>query len=194
MAQTYAQLQKQIAKLQQQADALRKAEVKGVIDRIKVAIAHYALTAEQLGFAQAATQSEAHGTRKARAAARATAASSATPRFSNAEGGSWSGRGARPRWLREALAAGRDLEDFSVNRSAPADAEPAGTAQATQLRTRRPAPTKRAARKTVPEATQARYADEAGHNWSGRGPRPGWLKAQLAEGKSLSDFDKRAGS
>ena len=49
MAQTYKQLQKQIEQLQRQADALRNTEVKGVIDRIKVAIAHYALTAAHLG-------------------------------------------------------------------------------------------------------------------------------------------------
>ena len=49
MAQTYKQIQKQIEQLQRQADALRDSEIKGVIDRIKVAIAHYGLTAAHLG-------------------------------------------------------------------------------------------------------------------------------------------------
>ena len=31
-----------------------------------------------------------------------------------ATGDTWSGRGLQPRWLREALAAGRRLEDFAV--------------------------------------------------------------------------------
>ena len=53
MAQTYKQIQKQIEQLQRQAEVLRNSEVKGVVDRIKVAIAHYGLTAAQLGLGQA---------------------------------------------------------------------------------------------------------------------------------------------
>jgi DNA-binding protein H-NS len=34
----------------------------------------------------------------------------------------------------------------------------------------------------------AKFRDDAGNAWSGRGPRPGWLKAALAAGKQLSDF------
>lgn len=33
-----------------------------------------------------------------------------------------------------------------------------------------------------------KYRDEAGHTWSGKGPRPGWLKAALASGKTLADL------
>ena len=45
MAKTYSQMQEQIAKLQREADALRKKEVGGVVARIKEAIKHYELTA-----------------------------------------------------------------------------------------------------------------------------------------------------
>ena len=34
----------------------------------------------------------------------------------------------------------------------------------------------------------AKFRDEAGHSWVGRGKRPDWLRAALAAGKSLSDF------
>lgn len=38
------------------------------------------------------------------------------------------------------------------------------------------------------KATAVKFRDEAGHTWGGRGPRPAWLRAALAAGKSLSDF------
>ena len=37
-----------------------------------------------------------------------------------------------------------------------------------------------------------KYHDGAGHSWTGRGPRPGWLKAALAEGRSLDEFTTKA--
>jgi len=33
-----------------------------------------------------------------------------------------------------------------------------------------------------------KYADTAGNTWSGRGPRPKWLKTELAKGRSLESF------
>lgn len=108
MAQTLAQITKQIEKLQKEADALRHAELKGVVDRIKVAIAHYGLTPDQLGFGKPAVKSA----KSAKTAAK-SGSKTAAPRFANDEGQVWSGRGPRPRWLREALAGGRSLEEFS---------------------------------------------------------------------------------
>ncbi|MDM0079056.1 H-NS family nucleoid-associated regulatory protein [Variovorax sp. J31P179] len=161
---TYAQIQKKIALLQRQADSLRDKEVAGVIDRIKVAISHYGLTAQQLGFGggSGASPKAARGSRK----------SSATgTRYSDGAGRDWSGRGPRPRWLREALAAGRALEDFRVSGAPAKAAPPAGKAARAQ---RRPS--------TVV------YRDDAGHSWTGRGPQPRWLKEALAQGKTLSDL------
>ena len=34
----------------------------------------------------------------------------------------------------------------------------------------------------------AKYRDDAGNSWSGRGLQPKWLKAAIASGKSLADF------
>lgn len=39
-----------------------------------------------------------------------------------------------------------------------------------------------------PQASQAKYRDEAGNTWGGRGPRPQWLRDALAGGKELKDF------
>lgn len=36
--------------------------------------------------------------------------------------------------------------------------------------------------------TVARFRDEAGNTWVGRGPRPHWLREALASGKRLEDF------
>jgi DNA-binding protein H-NS len=33
-----------------------------------------------------------------------------------------------------------------------------------------------------------KYSDGAGNNWSGMGPKPGWLQKALAAGKTLEDF------
>ena len=34
----------------------------------------------------------------------------------------------------------------------------------------------------------AKYRDDQGNQWSGRGLKPRWLQAALADGKSLEDF------
>ena len=44
MAKSYQQIQQQIAKLQREAQAVKKKETSGVIDLIKAAIQHYELT------------------------------------------------------------------------------------------------------------------------------------------------------
>ena len=176
MAQTYLQIQRQIEKLQRQAQSLRASEVKGVVDRIKVAIAHYGLTAEQLGLTGGGKAA-----RKVKVKARPAAPAGA--KFSDGNGNVWSGRGPRPHWLRDALNAGRSLEEFKAG--AQPQGVPAATASA-------PIASAKGARKKVKRASVAiRYRDDAGHAWSGRGPKPGWLKAALASGKSLEDLSAK---
>ena len=34
----------------------------------------------------------------------------------------------------------------------------------------------------------AKFRDQEGNEWSGRGPRPNWLRAALTAGKTLDDF------
>jgi DNA-binding protein H-NS len=163
MTQSYQQIQKQIEKLQRQAERLREQEVEGVLARIKVAIMHYGLTAEQLGFGAGSGRSKAK---------RRTAKVLSSPRsakYSDGQGNSWSGVGKRPYWLRDALSAGRELEEFAAETSSPK----ATTAKPKTSRKRKP---------------RVVYRDQAGHTWSGMGPRPRWLKEALDAGKTLEEM------
>jgi DNA-binding protein H-NS len=161
MAQSYKQIQKQIEALQRQADKIRDQEVKGVVDRIKVAIAHYGLTAEQLGL----NAKSGGGNAKARAK---KAAPVRAAKYSDGQGNSWSGMGKRPFWLRDALNAGRALEEFATESAPPKAQSPKG--------------------RTAKKRKAVSYRDQAGHTWSGMGPKPRWLKEALEAGKTLEEM------
>ena len=88
-------------------------------------------------------------------------------RYADGNGNTWGGIGKRPDWLRAALAAGRSLEEFATN----AIAKPNG----------RGAVVKR-------KKSRVLYRDDAGHAWSGMGPRPRWLKEALEGGKTLEEM------
>ncbi len=111
---TYSNIVKQIEKLQQEAEAAKAKEIKGVVARIKEAIAAYGLTATDLGLggakrgpkpASAPVKRGRKGTGKAK--------KGDAPKFSDGNGNVWSGRGPRPKWIKEALSAGRNLEEFA---------------------------------------------------------------------------------
>jgi len=110
MAKTYADIQKEIESLQKAAESLRQKEVAGVIDRIKVAIATYQLTATDLGLGSRAA-SAAPKLRKARKGGKSAKASGAAM-YRHESGKTWSGRGRRPGWINDALAAGKKLEEL----------------------------------------------------------------------------------
>ena len=114
MGKTYAQVMKQIDSLQAEAEKLRKKEVEGVVGRIREAIAHYGLTAADLGLTTATVAKRAAPAGKAPKAATRKASTQA-PRFRDEAGLVWGGRGPRPKWLRDALIAGRKLEEFAVS-------------------------------------------------------------------------------
>lgn len=166
MAQSYKQLQKQIEALQKKADQLKAQEVGGVVNRIKVAIAHYGLTAEQLGFGAASTAAR-------RAVASTKSAASSTEKYSDGMGHSWGGRGPRPQWLRDALAAGKTLDDFST-----------GTKPTSRVAGKEKSKSNGAGKRK----TQVRFRDQAGNTWSGMGPRPRWLKEALAAGQPVEQL------
>ena len=110
MAKSYSQVQKQIAKLQREADAIKKKEVGGVIERIKSAIAHYELTPDDLFGKRSAGNKGV-----AKAAGKASLTGRKVPvKYRDENGNTWSARGSQPRWLVAALAGGRKLEDFQV--------------------------------------------------------------------------------
>lgn len=111
MAKTYADIQKEITALQKAAESLRQKEVAGVIDRIKIAIATYDLSASDLGLtgkAAAAPKAAKAGKPKVKKAKAAPVAM-----YRDAESNkTWSGRGRRPGWFTAALAAGKKAEEL----------------------------------------------------------------------------------
>jgi len=116
---TYAVLQAEIEKLQAQAEAVRQSELDGVIARIREAIAFYGLKPQDLGFSPRAGVKATPAAGKVRrrrgaGAKRAAAGAQKAPKFRDGQGNVWVGRGPRPKWLREALASGKTLDDFAV--------------------------------------------------------------------------------
>jgi len=162
MTQSYEQIQKQIQTLQRQAEKLRGREIDEVIARIKTAIEHYGLSATQLGFGTAGGSAKG----KARKATPERVA-----KFSDGQGNSWSGMGKRPGWLRSALEAGRSLEEFATSGLPSPSAPKAAKAKPAKKR-----------------KAKIAYRDDAGHTWSGMGPKPRWLKEALDSGKTLEQM------
>jgi DNA-binding protein H-NS len=107
MTKTYAQIQKQIEKLQQQATALRQKEVQGVIGRIKEAIAHYGLTVDDLFGTRAAAP-------KAAKKHAGNGKKTSVPKYRDEAGNTWTGRGKRPNWFLQALATGKTPQDLLI--------------------------------------------------------------------------------
>ncbi len=94
----------QIAQLRKQAEDLRNQERAGVIEELRKKIAEFGLTAADLKL------SARGGKRTASVVAAKTA-----PKYRSPNGETWSGgRGRKPRWITEALAAGKSLSDFEI--------------------------------------------------------------------------------
>jgi DNA-binding protein H-NS len=117
MTKTYAQIVKQIKALEAEADKARRAEIDGVVTRIREAIQFYNLSAADLGLSMkakpAADKAAVPFKRKKRKAA-AAPKTPAAAKFSDGQGNTWVGRGKRPQWLRDALNAGKQLSDFLI--------------------------------------------------------------------------------
>ena len=95
-----------IAQLRKQAEDLRGQERAGVIEEVRRKIAEYGITASDLRL----TAGRGAGKRSVSAAPAKQAAKYRSP-----TGETWSGgRGRKPRWVVEALAAGKSLADFEI--------------------------------------------------------------------------------
>jgi DNA-binding protein H-NS len=83
------------------------AEKSALIADMKISIADYGITADELGFgvpAKAAVKSKSTAL-KTKAAAM----------YKNAEGKTWSGgRGPKPQWVKDVAAAGGNIEDYKI--------------------------------------------------------------------------------
>lgn len=117
MTKSYQQIVKQIETLKQEAEKARRKEIEGVVGRIREAISVYGLTADDLGLGTSKSKrAGAAGFPAKKRGRKATQASkpSATIKYRNEAGATWVGLGKRPQWLRDALAAGKQLSDFAV--------------------------------------------------------------------------------
>ena len=158
MKRTLASIEAEIEKLKAAAAKLQKEEVAGVIGRIRTAIAHYGLSADDLFGAAAG--------RKAKAVASPLAAAGATStgvaKYRDpASGKTWTGRGKPPNWI----AGVADRSKFLI------DGADAGTAAAPAKSAGRP---RKAAE--VKRGGVAKYQDPAsGKTWTGMGKPPGWI-------------------
>ena len=95
----------QIAQLRMQAEQLRNQERSGVIEEIRKKIAEYGITASDLKLTGRAPGRGGGAVAAARGAAK----------YRGPTGETWSGgRGRKPRWVTEALAAGKSLSDFEI--------------------------------------------------------------------------------
>ncbi len=111
MAKTLAQVQKQIAQLQKEANSIKARELDGVIGRIKEAVAHYDLSAADIFGGTAGTR----GPRKTRGAKKASGKKAPLPpKYGDGAGNTWSGHGKRPNWFKAGLASGKTAEDMLV--------------------------------------------------------------------------------
>ena len=169
MTKTYAHLAREIQALQAHAEKLRQSETKDVIFRLNESIAQYGLTAQDLHFPGASAPSSSSRSARPGTSSRATASSNGA-KYSDGPDRVWGGRGPRPAWLREAMAQGRSLESF------------AATGKASRGGTGGIAP----AKVSLPPL----YAHpKTGQTWSGRGPKPAWLKQSLKKrGTSIENF------
>jgi DNA-binding protein H-NS len=165
MPKTYAQVQREIDQLKAQAEQLKRKEVGEVVARIKEAIGHYGLTPVDL-FGGTGRKGGASG-------GRVKAKSSRNPRYTDGKGNVWGGRGPRPKWLREALASGKQLADFETKTMAGGNGSPS---------------TRKVASKRKQRSGAIRYRDDAGNSWTGVGRKPRWFQEALAAGKMPEDL------
>lgn len=96
---TYKELMAQANELMRQAEEARQQEVAGVIKEIRATMAEYGISVDDLRTGE-----------KKRASGKSAAIAYRNP----ATGETWSGRGRAPRWLTDAVAAGKPKESFKA--------------------------------------------------------------------------------
>jgi len=116
---TYAALQlkiqKEITRLQKQAQALQSKQRSPVITSIVRSMREYDITPDEI----AAAYNKKKPARPAARPARAATAAKRTvpPKYKHPEtGATWTGRGKAPRWISEAETAGKSRDQFLIKR------------------------------------------------------------------------------
>lgn len=99
---TSTELFEQAQQLLAQANQMLRQEKTEVITSLRAKIATYGITAKDLGLNTNAGASNGHSNKRA-------------AMYRSPDGQEWAGRGRRPQWLKEALAAGADPEQFRIH-------------------------------------------------------------------------------
>jgi len=103
---TYKEMQQQIAKLQQEAETLRRQEVVSVIDDIRQKMIDYNISIADLGFRLPTTPKN---TKKDGTVTRGE------PKYMDPITGiTWTGKGKAPKWIKDYEAEGKAREDFLI--------------------------------------------------------------------------------
>ncbi len=95
---TYLELKAQGEELLRQAEEARKKEIADVVSDIKAKMAQYGISSRDLGISAPAARK----------------ATKSAPKYRGPNGETWTGVGPKPRWLKDALAAGKSKEEFAI--------------------------------------------------------------------------------
>lgn len=109
---TLEQINQQISKLQEQAAHIAGAEKAEVIGKMKVAIDHYGITADDLGLSTSRKTKARNANVKVNGRAKPKAKAAGSIKYRDDAGHSWTGRGRRPAWYVQALAGGKTEADL----------------------------------------------------------------------------------
>lgn len=103
---TLQELLAQKAELERKIQETQRNERQAAIDKVRALMAEFGLSVDDLG-----GKSPSNGRKKASGG---DGTRKAAVKYRDAAGNTWSGRGLQPRWLKEALASGKSLQDFAV--------------------------------------------------------------------------------
>ncbi|MFT3666661.1 H-NS family nucleoid-associated regulatory protein [Piscinibacter sp.] len=140
---TYQSVRAQIAKLEKQAESLKRQELKNVIAQVREMVAQYELTAADLGLGggRGARGAKARGVKKTR---RASAGVGVAKYRDPATGQTWTGHGRPPAWIVSA----KNRDAFLIDGAAPAKKKPAAKKAGAKKAVAKKAAKKGRARKT----------------------------------------------
>jgi DNA-binding protein H-NS len=151
MAKSLSSILSQIERLQKEAASIQME----VIDRMRKEIAKYSLTPDQL-FGELKSRS-ARAAKPTKKTSKARAA-----KYADGSGNTWGGMGKRPDWLRQALEAGKALEEFLIGAGKPkATTSTRASKPAAKAKRKPAAAVKVAAKKRAPATKSARKPRKA---------------------------------
>ena len=114
------QMEFQASELRRKTDELRRQHSSLIIDRIKKVVTDLQIAPQQIyGQLDAATWNSL-GSRSSGYERTVRRRAPATPKYQDAHGNSWSGRGKRPRWFDAEILSGKTPEDLLIRPSSSA--------------------------------------------------------------------------